>query len=724
VDKSSPPTAQSKSDNEERLELVINASGVGVWDWQVQSGELTFNERWAEIIGFTLEELLPIKFDTWSDNVHPEDLVKANKLLEQHWAGEVDLYEVEARMRHKKGHYVWVLASGKVVEWQEDGQPKRMLGTHLDITDRKERESERTIASQLLNESQKVAKVGGWELNLETGLLYWTAETYRIHEANPDEFDPTVDAGVDYFLPGSREKISAALDQATNHGVGYDLELETLTTQGRKIDVRTTCNVTQKDGATLRLSGIFQDISEQKVVQRKLELSNLNLEKANTALKLSAHYDALTELPNRILLSERMQQAMTRSVRNNQSVAIAFIDLDGFKTINDSYGHSTGDQFLRQIAGHLKLSLREGDTLARIGGDEFVAVLDGLNEHIDSHTILTRMLEAAATELIIDGKPLKVSTSIGVTFYPQNNSSPDQLLRHADHAMYKAKQLGKGRWNVFDIEQDVAVKHRHEEIERLRLALQNEEFTLFYQPKVDLSSNKVIALEALIRWNHPEQGILPPAAFLPVLEHDILSIELGEWVIKTALKQLHRWYSTAMEMPISVNISPLQLQHPDFVSKLDQMLKEFPILSANSLEFEILESSALKDIDRVSAVIKECNQLGIIFSIDDFGTGYSSLTYLKRLPTEYLKIDQSFIREMLIDTDNLTIIQGIIGLAKAFGLKVIAEGVETPAHGEKLLTMGCLLAQGYGIAKPMPANELPGWLEQWNANPKLIDGTL
>ena len=724
MDKSSPPTAQSKSDNEERLELVINASGVGVWDWQVQSGDLTFNERWAEIIGFTLEELLPIKFDTWSDNVHPEDLVKANKLLEQHWAGEVDLYEVEARMRHKKGHYVWVLASGKVVEWQEDGQPKRMLGTHLDITDRKERESERTIASQLLNESQKVAKVGGWELNLETGLLYWTAETYRIHEANPDEFDPTVDAGVDYFLPGSREKISAALDQATNHGVGYDLELETLTTQGRKIDVRTTCNVTQKDGATLRLSGIFQDISEQKVVQRKLELSNLNLEKANTALKLSAHYDALTELPNRILLSERMQQAMTRSVRNNQSVAIAFIDLDGFKTINDSYGHSTGDQFLRQIAGHLKLSLREGDTLARIGGDEFVAVLDGLNEHIDSHTILTRMLEAAATELIIDGKPLKVSTSIGVTFYPQNNSSPDQLLRHADHAMYKAKQLGKGRWHVFDIEQDVAVKHRHEEIERLRLALQNEEFTLFYQPKVDLSSNKVIALEALIRWNHPEQGILPPAAFLPVLEHDILSIELGEWVIKTALKQLHRWYSTAMEMPISVNISPLQLQHPDFVSKLDQMLKEFPILSANSLEFEILESSALKDIDRVSAVIKECNQLGIIFSIDDFGTGYSSLTYLKRLPTEYLKIDQSFIREMLIDTDNLTIIQGIIGLAKAFGLKVIAEGVETPAHGEKLLTMGCLLAQGYGIAKPMPANELPGWLEQWNANPKLIDGTL
>jgi PAS domain S-box-containing protein len=296
-----------KSDNEQRLELVMKAANVGVWDWQVQTGDLTFNHRWAEIIGYTVEELTPIQFDTWSDNLHPDDLVKANQQLESHWAGEIDLYEIEARVRHKRGHYVWVLASGKVVEWQEDGQPKRMLGTHLDITDRKEQERERIIASQLLHESQKVAKVGGWELNLETGLLYWTAETYRIHEANPEEFDPSVDAGVDYFLPESRDRITAALDQAINHGVGYDLELETLTTKGRKIDVRTTCNVTQKDGATVRLTSIFQDISEQKTAQRKLEQSNLNLEKANTALQLSAHYDALTELPNRILLSDRMQ---------------------------------------------------------------------------------------------------------------------------------------------------------------------------------------------------------------------------------------------------------------------------------------------------------------------------------------------------------------------------------------------------------------------------------
>jgi diguanylate cyclase (GGDEF)-like protein/PAS domain S-box-containing protein len=713
-----------KSVNEERLELIINATGVGTWDWQVQTAKLTFNERWAEIIGYTVAELSPFKFDNWADNFHPDDLPGVQERLDKHWRGELDLYEAEVRMRHKKGHYVWILVSGRVVEWHANGNPKRMLGTHLDITERKERESERIIANQLLQESQQVAKVGGWELNLETGLLYWTAETYRIHEANPDEFDPTVDAGIDYFLPESREILALALDQAINKGIGYDLELETLTTQGRKIDVRTTCNVTKKGDKSIRLAGIFQDISEQKSIQRKLEHSNAKLEEANSALQLSAHYDPLTGLPNRILLSDRMQQAMTKSVRRNQLVAIAFIDLDGFKVLNDGYGHDVGDQFLQQIAQQLKLSLREGDTLAHIGGDEFVAVIEELNEIKDSHTILSRLLDAATKELIVNGTLLRVSASIGVTFYPQNNDSPDQLLRQADQAMYKAKQLGKNRWHIFDVEQDVAIKNRHEELERLRLALKNEEFILFYQPKIDLRSKEVIGMEALIRWQHPEKGILPPAAFLPVLEQDALSIELGEWVIKSALEQLEIWRSMALEIPISVNISPLQLQHADFVSRLETVLTGFPVLNAHSLEFEILESSALQDINLVSGVICECNQLGVTFSIDDFGTGYSSLTYLKRLPTEYLKIDQSFVRDMLIDVDDRTIIQGIIELAKAFDLKVIAEGVETPAHGEELLALGCFLAQGYGIAKPMPAGAVPAWLMGWKNNPTLVDGTL
>lgn len=712
----------SKSDNEERLGLIINATKVGIWDWQVQTGELTFNERWAEMIGYSVAELEPMTFDTWADNVHPDDLPHAQELLDKHWDAELESYEVELRMLHKRGHYVWVLTSGKVVEWDECGKPKRMLGSHLDITERKSRERERKVSNQLLQESQKIAKVGGWELNLETGLLYWTAETYRIHDTSPEEFDPTVDAGVNYFLPESRERISHALDQAINHGVGYDLELETLTSNGRRIDIRTTCNVAKKDGKSIRLTGIFQDISDQKAIQRKLEMSNLNLEQANVALRLSAHYDPLTELPNRILLSDRMQQAMTKSVRHDQFVAIAFIDFDGFKYVNDTYGHGTGDKFLQKITQYLKHSLRDGDTLARIGGDEFVAVLDELNETADSYVILSRLLKSATTELTIDGAALKVTASIGVTFYPQNNCSPDLLLRQADQAMYRAKQLGKNRWHVFDVEHDVAVKHRLQELKRVELAFKNQEFMLFYQPKIDLQTYEVIGMEALIRWQHPEEGVLPPADFLPVLEEDALSIELGEWVIRAALKQLDIWRSTALEVPISVNVSPLQLQHPDFAGQLEKILNDFPLVNPHYLELEILESSALKDINTVSGVITECNQLGVKFSIDDFGTGYSSLTYLKRLPAEYLKIDQSFVSDMLIDSDNRTIIQGIIELAKAFDLKVIAEGVETPAHGKELVSLGCFLAQGYGIAKPMPAGDCSQWIASWQENPGLVDG--
>lgn len=720
-----PPTIirQIKSDNEKRLELVIEAAAVGIWDFQVQAQEVEFNRHWAEMIGYSLDEILPMKFETWADNVHPDDLPRALGLLERHLSGELGVYNCEVRMRHKEGHYIWILASGRILEWDDEGQAVRMLGTHIDISDRKDHEQELFITNELLKESQAVAHVGGWELSLDTGYLFWTAETYRIYDTSPEEFSPTVDAGVDTFLPSSRELLTLAMDNAIENGVDFDLELEALTTKGRKIDVRTTCHAIQESGKTVRLRGIFQDISEQKTIQRKLELANNDLENINATLQLSAHYDELTELPNRTLLSDRMQQAMTKCARHKQFVAIAFIDLDGFKAINDSYGHGVGDQFLRKIAQGLHLSLRGGDTLARIGGDEFVAVIEELDSASDSHVVLRRLLEAASTELEVGGKRLKVTASIGVTFYPQDDCSPDQLLRQADQAMYQAKQLGKNCFHIFDVERDFAAKHQIEEIDRVRSALRNEEFILFYQPKIDLKSKKVVGMEALIRWNHPERGILAPIHFLHIVEQDLLGIEMGEWVVKTALKQLEAWRSTAMEVPISVNISPMELQHPDFVSRLERLLEKFPEGIANNLEFEILESSALEDIDLASSVISDCKQLGITFSIDDFGTGYSSLTYLKKIPAQFLKIDQSFVRDMLVDADDCTIIKGIIELSKAFNLEVIAEGVETPLHGEALLSLGCCLAQGYGIAKPMSSGEIPSWIKRWENNPELVDGS-
>jgi len=712
-----------QQDDNEHLELVFNATGVGIWDWQVQTGELTFNKRWAEIIGYTVDELQPIDFNTWSTNLHPEDLIKANNILAQHFDGQRELYEIEARMMHKSGHYTWVQASGKLVERDDEGKPKRMIGTHLDITERKNSEELMSVATQLLNESQQIGKLGGWKLDLKTGDLFWTDETYRIHDTSPEEFNPTVDAGVDYFLPKSKRTISKALDDAINNGIGYDLELETYTTKGKKIDIRTTCTVTLENGKAIRLAGIFQDISDQKNNQRKLEETNLDLAEANSALKLSAHYDLLTELPNRNLLSDRIDHAVSKALRNEKLVAIVFIDLDGFKEVNDRHGHDMGDELLKRVASQLKHVLREGDTLSRFGGDEFVAVLDELSDTSESDVIISRMLESISSTHQIKNKLFKITASIGVTFYPIDNASPDQLLRHADQAMYIAKQNGKNRSYVFDIEKDAAAKHRNEELKRISKALKDNEFSLHYQPKVDLRSQKLVGVEALIRWDHPERGVLAPAMFLPVIEHDSLDIEVGRWVIKTALLQSQIWLSSGHNIAISVNISPLHLQHAEFVNDLKNMIDQHPNFKPNSLEFEILESSALTDIELVSSVMRECDQLGVCFSIDDFGTGYSSLTYLKRLPAKYLKIDQSFVRDMLIDTDDRAIIQGIIELAKVFKLKVIAEGVETPQHGESLLSLGSYIAQGYGIAKPMPANDILNWLAKWKQNPCLVDGS-
>ena len=311
-----------QSDINQRLELVIKAAGVGIWDWEIQTGELTFNARWAEIMGYTVEELQPTKFETWANNLHPDDYKKASALLKQHFDGVIDHYEIEARLKHKSGHYVWVLASGELVEWDAAGQPKRMIGTHLDITERKKNEDRLMVISQLLNESQKVAQVGGWELDLITGNLDWTDETYRIHDTCPEEFNPTVDAGVGYFLPESKEIISKALDSAINNCIGYDLELETYTTKGRKIDVRTTCSVTQKDGKPIRLTGIFQDISDFKIKEIELEGHKKNLEqlvkkrtnqlevakeKAETkSLKLKQSLQELKETQSKLIEAQKM----------------------------------------------------------------------------------------------------------------------------------------------------------------------------------------------------------------------------------------------------------------------------------------------------------------------------------------------------------------------------------------------------------------------------------
>jgi diguanylate cyclase (GGDEF)-like protein len=446
------------------------------------------------------------------------------------------------------------------------------------------------------------------------------------------------------------------------------------------------------------------------------------------ALEHIAHYDALTTLPNRVQLAEQLKRTMAQALLHGQRLAVAYLDLDGFKAINDQYGHAAGDLLLIAVASRMKQSLREGDSLARIGGDEFVAVLLDLPDGTASAPMLTRLLAAAGQpELIGDAGGtlvLQVTASLGVTFYPQTDEvDADQLLRQADQAMYQAKLAGKNRYQLFDTEQDRNIRGHHESLEHIRRALGANQFVLYYQPKVNMRTGAVIGAEALIRWQHPEQGLLPPAAFLPVIEEHPLAIDIGEWVIDTALSQLEAWHAVGLDIPVSVNICARQLQEAHFVERLRGLLAAHPQVKPNCLELEVLETSALEDLAQVSRVITACREIGVMFALDDFGTGYSSLTYLKRLAVAQLKIDQSFVRDMLDDPDDLSILEGVLGLAIAFRRQVIAEGVETVEHGKMLLQLGCDLAQGYGIARPMPAHEFPGWSAAWRPDASWRDVT-
>lgn len=850
-------------------------------------------------------------------------------------------------------------------------------------------------SARILEASQSIAKVGGVEMHVPTRSIHWTAETFRIHDTTPQEYTPGFDEGFSLYLPGSRERIEEALRRAMETGEVFDIELEKYTFKGRKIDVRTTCTSHFENGKLVRLTGIYQDITERKQAERRHQhhnrilemliakvslpeilktitsdvekllpdcmcsimlldsdgqhlhsgaahnlpdfflkaidclpvgagmgvcgsavffrhrviitdvhshpwtnafsdlareagieacwsqpvfsaqgqvlgtfalyikdsrnpndyeinliesearLTSLAIEQGHAEARLQmaasvftharegilitdtqgniieanqvftditgysreevmgknprllqsglhdqdfyaqlwhslvdsgnwygevwnrrkngeiyaammtisavqdvhgitqnyvnlftditplkehqrqleyiAHYDALTGLPNRVLLADRLKQAMARSHRNGHSLAVLYLDLDGFKAVNDQHGHDTGDQLLVNISHRLKEVLREGDTLARIGGDEFVAVMVDLEQPEDYETVLTRLLNVAAEPVTLNQQLLRVSASIGATIYPQDVADADQLLRHADQAMYIAKQAGKNCYHLFDVAKDIAVKTQRETIEHIRIALDRHEFVLYYQPKVNMRTGAIIGAEALVRWQHPERGLLSPALFLPVIEDHPLSIELGDWVINEALAQIASWQTMGLLIPVSVNIGALQLQRSEFVTQLAAQLAAHPQVPPAYLQLEIVETSALEDIAEVADIMRRCRALGVNFAVDDFGTGYSSLTYLKRLPADLLKIDQTFVRDMLDDADDLAIVKGVIGLANAFHRQVIAEGVETVAHGELLIPLGCELAQGYGIARPMPAVDLPGWAANWKPAPAWTD---
>ena len=449
------------------------------------------------------------------------------------------------------------------------------------------------------------------------------------------------------------------------------------------------------DGKILRHVAVFSDISHLKA--HEAELSHV------------ANYDALTGIPNRVLLADRMKQSIAQTVREQNMMAICYLDLDGFKFINDTMGHDAGDQVLIEVAKRIENTIRGGDTVARLGGDEFVVLLLGQDKGEECVATLERLLAAIAQPITVKNKPLTISASIGVSIYPLDDEDPDTLLRHADQAMYMAKQSGKNRFYIYDHELDRRARDRHEFLKNIRHGLEHGQFELYYQPKVNLRTKELVGAEALIRWRHPLRGLLPPAEYLRYIENTDLDIEVGEWVIATALAQIDHWKGKGLDIEISINISGYHMESPHFTERLQQQLAHYPGMPFGKFQIEVLETVALNDIAIVREIIEACRKIGVVFALDDFGTGYSSLSYLSSLPVDVLKIDQSFVRDMLEDKGDMAIVQGIIALARAFDRQTVAEGIETEDHYRVLLDMGCELGQGYYIARPMSANELTNW---------------
>lgn len=675
-----------------RLRLAQESARIGTWELELACGRLIWDARMHELYD-TPPEMFSGDVTAWQRCIHPEDLARAQAEVQQAIAAR-GKFNTEFRIVDRQGRVRMIEAHANV-HTDAAGQPLRMIGVNLDVTERREAEAKLSLAASVFDHAHE-------------GIIITDARQHIV------DVNPAFTSMTGY----RRDEVlgrTPALLQSGRHDAAFYREMwRQLATEGfwrgeiwnrRKsgelfAQRETISAVRDGQGNTVRYIAVFSDITRLVEQQAKLERM--------------AHFDALTGLPNRTLLADRLQQAMAQARRSGKLLAVCYLDMDGFKPVNDRFGHAAGDALLIDVAERLRALLRESDSAARLGGDEFVVLLNGIDDARACDSALKRLTEGLKDSYTVgSGERVDISASIGVTLYPHDDVDADTLLRHADHAMYFAKEQGRGRYHLFDAEQDRQMQAHRQSISCVEAALANGEFVLHYQPKVDMRAGRVVGVEALIRWQHPERGLLLPGEFLPLVEDDDLAIPVGAWVIGEVLRQQSAWRGEGLEIKASINISGRHLLQPGFAAHLDAQLRKHPEVPAGLIELEVLEATALDDISKVSAIIADCRALGVSVSLDDFGTGYSSLTYLKQLPADTLKIDCSFVRDMLGDVDDLTIIEGIVGLSRAFRRQVIAEGVESEDHGKLLLRVGCDLGQGYGIAPPMPAAQLPTWVHDY-----------
>ena len=681
------------TDSENRLSSILNSTDVHIYMYDREGNFIFANQASCAFLGASQEKIAGVHC---SQFFAPSSIERLRRNALHTWeSGEFSCADEAYTLN----------ADGKTCHFntrrfplrRDDGNVYAVCGISIDITERKESEKRQRLAASVFASSYEGIAIADEENRIIDVNPAFTRITGYLREEAIGQ--PALQ-----LLYGGKggEQLDTSIRLHLENFSFWRREVQNRRKDGEEFsEMLSVTAVHDDDGRLINYIAVFSDISQIK--------------KQESEIHRISYHDTLTGLPNRRLLLERMTMALAESRRNNRLIAVCCLDLDGFKLINERYGVHRGDEILIAMANQIKKVMRVNDQIARLGGDEFSLLITGLDRVEDCYKALERILQAVRKPIEVGEEEVTITGSLGAALFPLDNADGETLMRHADQAMYLVKKSGGNNYQLFDAEHERQSQQHRDTVARLRLALQNNEFELYYQPKVNLATGCVVGAEALLRWNHPENGILAPKAFLHYFEGS-LNEAIGEWVIDSALTQMVLWHSVGLNLPVSVNIDAAHLSQANFADRLAELLGSHAALSPDvHLEMEILETAALTDTKHAVNAIERCRQMGVRFSLDDFGTGYSSLTYLRSLPIDTLKIDQSFVRDMLEDKDDMGIVESIIRLGAAFNCEVIAEGTETMAHGAALLRLGCQFAQGYGIARPMPAAQMESWARQWRA---------
>jgi diguanylate cyclase (GGDEF)-like protein/PAS domain S-box-containing protein len=681
----------SLRESEKRLELALSGADLGMWDWDIRSGRVVRNDRWAAICGYGPGEI-DADFNGWERMVHPRDLAEAKRRLEAHAAGLTPTFEAEYRLQTRQGNWVWIDDRGKVVERDAEGRATRVAGTVQDITERKQNEERLRESEERLALALEGSRLWLWDCNLESWEIFLSDGWSLLMGGPAQPTTTTLPELAKVVHPDDVMRLREALfDTLKGKRDIYSMEHRVRTPAGEWLWLLSRGRVAARDrsGRATRMIGTNMDITDRK--------------RAEERAQHMAYHDALTELPNRLLFENHVRRDIALAQRGGGHAAVLFLDLDHFKRVNDSQGHAAGDLLLTVIASRIKACLRAGDTVARLGGDEFAVSLPTIANGGEAAIVAKKILEAVREPAEVDGQVIEIGASVGICLFPDDGRDSTSLLRNADTAMYHAKSLGRGQFQYFREEMNLRMQQRLAIERGLRLALERNEFVLHFQPQIDLRTGRIIGAEALVRWQHPERGLVPPGEFISVAEETGQIVALGEWVLGKACETAREWEAAGFPgLRVAVNLSVRQFREPGIVAAVRQAIERSG-LEAARLELEITEGLLLNHDDETLTILEDLGIiLGTQLTVDDFGTGYSSLSYLRRFPISRLKIDQAFVKELATSREDAAIAAGVIAIAAGLELEVTAEGVETEGQLQKLRELNCRNAQGYYFSKPVP----------------------